>query len=285
MKILQAREKDLMGLPIRRLLPARSQRTVGPWIFLDHMGPTTLAEGKGVDVPPHPHIGLATVTYLFEGAFLHRDSLGSRQTIVPGDLNWMTAGRGIVHSERSPDTERAPSRPIHGLQAWVALPQAHEEAAPSFAHHPRASLPSWREGGNELCLIAGEAYGHRSPVEVLSPLFYVEARLARGSELKLPDAMEECGVYVIGGQLSVAGEGLAAYEMGVFDSERPSLRAESPSHVVLLGGDRVGERLISWNFVSSSKERLERARDDWRAQRFDPVPGESGFMPLPERRG
>lgn len=283
--VIDARPRDLGGFAVRRVLPSRARRMVGPFIFFDQMGAAVFAPGSGIDVRPHPHIGLATVTYLFEGEILHRDSLGSQQPIRPGDINWMTAGRGIVHSERTPHDHRQQGSRLHGLQLWVALPLEHEEAEPSFRHYPASALPAREEGGVRLGVLAGSAYGMTSPVETLSPLFYVDAVMSAGSELALPGGHEERAVYVVDGALHCGAERAEVGRMLVFRKEaKVVLRAERATRIVLLGGAPLdGDRYIDWNFVSSSKERLERAKRDWREGRFPEVPGDEGeLIPLPE---
>ncbi len=283
--VIDGRARDIGGVAVRRVLPSRARRMLGPFTFFDEMGPALLGPGQGIDVPPHPHIGLSTVTYLFEGEIVHRDSLGSALTIRPGDINWMTAGRGIVHSERTAQAVRAQGSKLHGLQLWVALPSAHEESAPSFHHHPAATLPDEDHGGVQLRMLAGAAYGMVSPVHTLSSLFYVDARMPGGSELRLPEEHSERAVYVVSGVLRCGSESAAAGRMLVFEGgDRPALRAEQPTRVVLLGGAPLdGARHIYWNFVSSSKERIEQAKRDWKEGRFPTVPGdESESAPLPE---
>jgi len=283
--VVDARPRDLGGFSVRRVLPSIARRRVGPFAFFDHMGPAVLSPGRGLDVRPHPHIGLATVTYLFEGAILHKDSLGSSQVIVPGDINWMTAGRGIVHSERTPPEQRRLGSRLHGLQLWVGLPLADEETEPAFHHHPASTLPEKDEGGVKLRVLAGTAYGLTSPVATLSPLFYVEALMPAGSELVLENEYEERAAYIVEGALGCGVEPAPEGRMLVFErGERAVLRAVSGSRVVLVGGAPLdGERHIYWNFVASSKERIERAKDDWREGRFPKVPGdEVEFIPLPE---
>jgi hypothetical protein len=258
---------------------------VGPFTFFDQMGSAVFARGQGIDVRPHPHIGLATVTYLFEGEILHRDSLGFQQLIRPGDINWMTAGRGIVHSERTPEVQRQSGSRLHGLQLWVALPLAHEETIPSFHHHPGATLPERYHGGVQLRVLAGTAYDMTSPVEILSPLFYVEAVMSAGSELALPTGHEERAVYVVHGALRCGAERAEAGRMLVFAKEaKVVVRAEPATRIVLLGGAPLdGKRHIDWNFVSSSKDRLEQAKRDWKEGRFPKVPGDDvELIPLPE---
>jgi redox-sensitive bicupin YhaK (pirin superfamily) len=285
-RVIEGRRRDLGGFEVRRVLPAAALQTVGPFIFFDHIGPALLARGSGIDVRPHPHIGLATVTYLFEGAFLHRDSLGSAQVIRPGDVNWMVAGRGIVHSERTPPEQRlAPAgASIHGIQTWVALPCEHEEVAPVFEHHPAETLPRVSLPGARLCLIAGAAYGARAPASVYSPMFYLAAELAAGAELELPEEHAERALYVVDGEVHVDEKSYRVGQMPVFDSAADvKVVARAPARLMLLGGAPLdGPRHIWWNFVSSSPERLERAKLDWRERRFAVVPGDDERIPLPD---
>jgi redox-sensitive bicupin YhaK (pirin superfamily) len=282
---ITGRPRDLGGFTVRRVLPSSDRRLVGPFLFFDHMGPFALPVGQGLDVRPHPHIALATVTYLFEGEFIHRDSLGSLQAINPGDVNWMVAGRGIVHSERSSAEAKAQGVRMHGIQSWLALPLEHEETAPSFEHHPHATLPSLEREGARLDVIAGTAYGLRSPVKVFSPTLYVHARLSQDAQLAVDEEHEERALYVAEG--AVACEGRTFVE-GTLLVLRPgaqvSLLAERPARLMLLGGARLeGPRHMFWNFVSSSRERIEQAKDDWRNRRFPAVPGDDvDFIPLPE---
>lgn len=281
---IDGRPRDLGGFAVRRVLPAPARRLVGPFVFFDHMGPSRFAPGQGLDVRPHPHIGLATVTYLFEGEIVHRDSLGFHQPIRPGDVNWMTAGRGIVHSERTAPERRAAGAALHGLQLWIALPKAHEEAEPAFRHYPGATVPGLDIGAARCRVIAGTAWGVTSPVATLSPLFYAEAALPAGAELPLPEH-EERAVYVVGGRIAWAGASAGPGRMLVLPAGRqPPLRAEEPARIALVGGAPLdGERYVEWNFVSSSRERIERAKADWRAGRFPTVPGdETEFIPLPD---
>jgi redox-sensitive bicupin YhaK (pirin superfamily) len=285
MVIIKGKPRDLGdGFMVSRLLPQIERRSIGPFVFFDHFGPVTFAPGQGVDVRPHPHIGLATVTYLFEGAQVHRDSLGSVQTITPGDVNWMTAGRGIVHSERTGPELRARGHLLHGIQSWVALPQSEEESDPSFQHVGRGDLPEWREGEVVLRVIAGHAYGRTSPARVLSPTLYVDAILGPNGRLPLPEDHEERGVFVVSGELRVGGQALTTGDMAVFHAgSRDALRTDKGARVMLLGGAAIdGRRHLWWNFVSSSKERIEQAKADWRAQRMGQVPGETELIPLPD---
>ncbi|TXH03932.1 MAG: pirin family protein [Nevskiaceae bacterium] len=282
--VIDPRSQDLGGFSVRRLLPYARRRHVGPFVFLDHMGPAQFGPGHGIDVRPHPHIGLATVTYLFEGSITHRDSLGTLQDIRPGDVNWMNAGRGIVHSERTPPALRESGSPLHGLQMWVALPLAAEDSTPAFQHHPAATLPSFQQEGATLRLIAGTLYGRQSPVQTASPLFYAEARLPAGASLQLSDEHAERAVYVVSGTVEIDGEPLPAGRLAVLaPGGQPTLRASGDSLLMLLGGPPLdGERLLWWNFVASTPERIEAAQRRWQAQAFDKVPGETEFIPLPE---
>ncbi len=282
---ISARDKDLGGFSVARILPFAKHHMVGPFIFLDHMGPAYFAAGEGIDVRPHPHIGLATVTYLFEGNMFHRDSLGSAQEVLPGAVNWMTAGRGIVHSERSSPAQRAQGRTLHGLQTWVALPQEFEQTAPEFHHHSAASLPAFEINQVALKLIAGTAYGHTAPVKVFSPLFYVEAKMPAGTQLQLPLEYAERALYLVSGELRIGDAVIRPRSMPVFvEAAHVSISASSDAHLVLLGGDTLpGRRHIYWNFVSTSEARIEAAKSDWKAGRFAKVPGdEEEFIPLPE---
>jgi redox-sensitive bicupin YhaK (pirin superfamily) len=282
--LLEARARDVGGFTVRRVLPSAGRRMVGPFTFFDHMD-ATLAPGVGFDVRPHPHICLATVTFLFEGEIVHRDSLGYLQPIRPGDLNWMTAGCGIVHSERSSPERRASGQVVKGIQCWVALPLDEEEREPSFEHHPAASLPVVRREGVALEVIAGTAYGERSPARVLSPTLYVHARLEAGAALPVDDEHRERAIYVVEGTIRCDGR---LFQPGTMVVLRPGatavMEASSSARVMLLGGATLtGERHIWWNFVASSSERIERAKDDWRQRRFPPIPGDDQeFIPLPE---
>ena len=282
--VIEPKAHDLGGFSVRRILPQLSARRVGPFVFFDHMGPAVFAPGQGMDVRPHPHIGLATVTYLFEGAIEHRDNLGNVQTIRPGDVNWMTAGRGIVHSERTPAVERAAGQHTHGIQTWVALPKDAEEAMPEFHHHAAASLPAWENNRVRLRLVAGEAFGYRSPVHTFSRLFYVAVEFPVGGSLVVPAEHIERAVYATDAPLSVGGVELAVAHMAVLPAGMDvEIRATQPARVILCGGDPLdGDRHLWWNFVSSSRERIEKAKADWAAMRYPPVPGETEFIPLPQ---
>jgi len=283
---IEPRVHDLGGgFAVRRVLPYRLRRHVGPFVFFDHIGPVEMAPGRGMDVRPHPHIGLATVTYLFDGAIRHRDSLGSDQVIRPGDVNWMTAGRGVVHSERTPAAERASGQRMHGIQTWVALPRASEQAEPAFFHHPASTLPQAERDGVTLRVIAGHAFGMESPVRVFAPTLYVDVGLRAGASLRIPAEHEERALYAIDGELRLDGADLPLGRMRVLATgEEPLLEATGASRLLLCGGAPLdGERRLWWNFVASDPARIERAKADWAAQRMGTVPGEDEFIPLPER--
>jgi redox-sensitive bicupin YhaK (pirin superfamily) len=277
-----------VGFPVRRLLPAAAARTVGPFVFFDHMGPVEFDSNTTAgDVRPHPHIGLATVTYLFSGAMMHRDSLGVVQRITPGAVNWMTAGAGIVHSERIPEDIRAARVAVHGLQMWVALPQAEEQGAAGFHHYPENDMPYIELAGASLHLLAGNAFGHSSPVRTSSPTLYVCGRLQAGASLNLPADYRERALYVVSGNATVDGEVLDAGVLAVLEEGAPVLlTAQSDTLFMLLGGEPIdGPRFVWWNFVASSKELIESAKLAWRAQdrsKFGAIPGEVEWIPLPE---
>ncbi|WBY01565.1 pirin family protein [Ramlibacter tataouinensis] len=283
---IAGREKDIGGgFIVRRLLPAFRRRSVGPFIFFDHFGPVTEQPGENHDVRPHPHIGLATVTYLFEGAMMHRDSLGSVQLIEPGAVNWMTAGRGIAHSERKPEHLRERTYVNHGLQLWVGLPESHEEAEPAFSHTPADAIPRVAFGPAQVRVLVGEAFGQRSPVPTLSPTVYLDIDLPAGGEFELPPLAPERAVYPIAGELRLDAEPMAAHVLRVLAPGRKArVSAAGPARLVVIGGEPLGHRFMYWNFVSSRKERIVQASDEWAAQRFDPVPGETEFIPLPPTR-
>ena len=280
--ILQPKTKDLGGFSVRRLLPTRQRQMVGPWIFFDHMGPADFGAGDGVNVRPHPHIGIATVTYLFEGEMLHRDSLGSVQAIRPGDINLMIAGKGIVHSERERPEVRENSHRQHGLQLWLALPKDHEETEPAFHHYPDADIPSVTIDGVQAKVMIGNAYGVQSPVKTFAETLYVEARLRKGQSLELPRA-EERAVYVVQGSLRARDAEMPEHSMALLSNEEGVVvTAEEDARIAIIGGEHFDKRFIEWNFVSSSKERIEQAKADWQAGRFPKVPGdEQEFIPLP----
>lgn len=277
--------KDLGGgFTVRRLLPSAQRQAVGPFLFFDHFGPITAQPSDNHDVRPHPHIGLATVTYLFEGAMMHRDSTGVTQRIEPGAINWMTAGRGIVHSERTPDDLRSITRRSHGLQLWAALPAAHEEDAPGFSHTPAEAIPSVQVQGVPVRVLIGSAFGLSSPVPTLSPTLYIDMALPAGGKLVVPNAAKERALYSIDNGFTLDGETVPAGVMVVLpEGVEPTLLAAQGARVMLIGGEPLGHRFMWWNFVSSRKERIVQAGDDWAAQRFEPVPGETEFIPLPPR--
>ncbi|HTO44627.1 MAG TPA: pirin family protein [Burkholderiales bacterium] len=282
--IIDERRRDIGGFEVGRVLPSSKRRMVGPFIFLDHMGPVDLPKGlpRSADVRPHPHIGLSTVTYLFAGELMHRDSTGVEQAIRPGEVNWMTAGSGITHSERF-ERARREGGPMHGVQSWVALPDSHEQATPSFAHHEGQDLPVLSDGGVWLRMLAGEACGLHAAVKTHSPLFYVHAVLERGGRIALPREYEERAAYLISGAVKADGEAIGPAQMAVFGRGAGAVvEATAPSVLMLLGGAPVGERFIEWNFVSSSKERIAQAKADWRAGRMKlPELDNAEFVPLP----
>jgi hypothetical protein len=282
-QVIGALERDLGGFTVRRVLPAGARQMVGPFIFFDHLGPTQFAPGYGVDVRPHPHIALATVTYLFSGSLEHRDSVGSVREILPGDVNWMSAGRGIAHSERTPRAARASGAHIHGIQSWVALPDGQEDGEPSFVHYPAASLPTRVADGTYLTVIAGEAFGMRSPVATLWPTLYVHAQLAQDSTLDIPAGPGERAVYVVQGAIAIGDASVNAGQLAVLDpGSQVALRASAEARIMLLGGEAFPTpRFIWWNFVASSRERIEAAKVRWEGLQFPPVPGETEIMPLP----
>ena len=283
--ILKPHLRDLGGgFTVRRVLPALGRQTVGPFIFFDHFGPTDLPAGQGVDVRPHPHIGLATVTYLFDGALMHRDSLGSAQKITPGDVNWMTAGRGIVHSERSAPEERASGIRMHGLQTWVALPLALEDTDPSFTHVPRATLPQIDADGARIVVVAGHALGQRAPTPVTSDTLYAAVDLKAGATFEFPVEHDERAVYVVAGSIEIDGIGVGDAQMALLSDRKPAaVSTRDGATLMLVGGAKPdGDRIIWWNFVASSRERIESAKEKWRAQQYGRVAGDDEFIPLPE---
>ena len=288
--LIEGNLRDLGGFSVRRVLPALSHRSIGPFVFFDHLGPAVLSPGDGIQVRPHPHIGLATVTFLFDGEIVHRDSLGNVQAIRPGDVNWMTSGRGIVHSERSSPEGCDRERPVHALQSWVALPRDHEDDEPAFVHHPAATLPRIERPGCTLTVVAGDAYGVRSPVAVLVPTLYVVARLDEGATLDIPADHEERAVYVVSGDVRVDDTVVPEKSMAVLEPRRAvTMAARRASVVMLLGGAKVdAPRALEWNFVASDRRAIEAARADWAGYpnaRFPQVPGETEWIPLPERPG
>jgi redox-sensitive bicupin YhaK (pirin superfamily) len=283
--VIVPRARDLGGFEVRRALPHGKRQMVGPFIFFDQMGPVQFIAGQGIDVRPHPHIGLATVTYLFDGRIMHRDSEGNAFEITPGAMNLMTAGRGIAHSERSPAAARASGERMFGIQSWIALPEADEEIEPSFAHFDAANLPVIEDGGLWARIVAGSAFGLTSPVAMRSPWLYAEIVLAAGASAPLDPDEEERGIYVVEGEVEIAGESFVGPRLLVFrPGDRITVRAKTRARLMFLGGTAMeGPRYIWWNFVSSRRERIEQAKDEWKTGRFRPVPGETEFIPLPEQ--
>ena len=283
-RVIVPRTSDLGGFTVRRALPSSQRRMVGPFIFLDHMGPAEFHAGQGIDVRPHPHIGLATVTYLFAGEIMHRDSLGSIAAIRPGEVNWMSAGRGIAHSERTAPDHRVAGEPLHGLQCWVALPAAAEEGAPAFVHHGTEDLPTQSHEGKTVRVVAGKFLGTSSPVVTGWDTLFADVTLAAGATLPLDPETEERAIYLVTGEVEIAGDRFAPGQLLVFrPGDRITVTAASPARLAVVGGAAMdGPRHIWWNFVSSRKDRIEQAKADWKAGRFDTVPGESEFIPLPE---
>ncbi|WP_430471795.1 pirin family protein [Thalassospira lucentensis] len=283
-KQIFGKETDLGAFSVRRVLPHRDVRSVGPFVFFDHMGPADFQPGQGIDVAPHPHIGLATVTYIFEGAIRHHDSLGSLLEIKPGDLNWMHAGRGITHSERETDAVRNSAHKLDGLQLWVAVPEEDEESDPEFFHVAKDDLPIIEDAGLHMRLIAGEAFGKTAPVPVKSKLFYLDVHMDEGAQLLLPGENQEAALYVVSGTLRIDGTAYTPQSfIYVAPEEIPDIVAQSDCRVMLLGGLSVGYRHLWWNFVSSSKERIDQAKADWAAGNFPQIEGEDDIIPLPGR--
>ncbi|HPF46747.1 MAG: pirin family protein [Alphaproteobacteria bacterium] len=281
--IIKPREKDLGGFSVRRILPFAKKRAVGPWVFFDHMGPAEFSAGHGVNVRPHPHINLATVTYLFEGEILHRDSLGYVQPIRPGDINLMVAGSGIVHSERErPEIKNSVHR-LHGLQLWLALPEKDQECDPEFHHYPADDIPTAVVDGVPLRVIMGSAFGLTSPVKTYAKTLYVEAHLKPGQSIILPNA-DERAVYIATGKMMAKDTEIGEHNMAVFEPcDGIKLTAIDESRIAIIGGENIGRRFIDWNFVSSTKERIEKAKQDWREGNFAKVPGDDKeFIPLPD---
>src|SRR5450755_1711633 len=283
LQLVHARQRDLGGFVVRRILPAEGHQMVGPFIFFDHLGPTQFEPGHGIDVRPHPHVALATVTYLFSGSLEHRDSLGNVREIRPGDVNWMTAGRGIAHSERTPHLARAAGGTVHGIQSWVALPDGHEDIEPNFTHYPASTLPQRALDGVTLAVIAGEAFGLRSPVLTIWPTLYVHACFAQDAALEMPSEYEERAIYVVSGELAVGDTKIIEGQLAVLEpGQKLNLRAGGETRAMLLGGKRFPTpRFIWWNFVASSRERIALAKERWANRQFAPVPGETEFIPLP----
>ena len=284
--IIAPRVHDIGGLQVRRAVPTLQARSVGPFVFIDHMGPAVFEPDQGIDVRPHPHIGLATVTFLWSGEIGHRDTLGSDQVIRPGDVNWMTAGRGIAHSERTPAPERARQHPLHGMQTWVALPRSFEETAPAFYHHRAETLPQQRRDGAWLRVIAGRAYGEESPVQVFADTLNVAIDLDADAAIDLDTGHVERSLYILEGQAQLDGVDIPERHLVLPEAgARGRLRAKTPLKAMLMGGEPLdGPRHLWWNFVSSSRERIEQAKDDWREGRFGTIPGDDKeFIPLPEQ--
>lgn len=281
--IIEGQVKDLGGFSVRRILPNAKQRMVGPWIFFDHMGPTEFKAGEGINVRPHPHINIATVTYLFEGEILHRDSLGNHQLIRPGEINLMVAGRGITHSERERDEIRNTVHKQHGLQLWHALPEKNEETAPAFYHYSFTDLPAVTIDGVPVRVLMGSAYGVTLPVTSFSEILYIEAQLQPNKILPLPHATE-AAIYVVEGEISIQGKKLQQYQLMIVEnSDELAVTATQKSRIVVIGGEPLGERYIYWNFASSRKERIKQAKQEWREGRFAKVKGdEMEFIPLPD---
>ncbi len=281
--ILEPVEKDLGGFVVRRLLPAVGRKTVGPFVFFDHLGPVDFSPGAGIDVRPHPHIGLATVTYLFEGEIVHRDSLGKQQTIRANEINLMTAGRGIAHSERTGAELRRQGHRLHALQLWVALPAEQEQCEPNFHHYDTNRLPTLEQDGVFLRVLIGAAFGLRSAVVTFSPTLFVEVVLQKGASLTLPNDIAQRAVYLLSGAAQCQGDRLEPHHMTIFDADKEVIvRGEEETRLVLIGGDSIGKRTVWWNLVASDRALIERAKLDWSEGRFPMVPGETEFIPLPE---
>lgn len=286
--IIEERAADIGNFLVGRLLPFRQKRMVGPFIFIDHMGPANLKDYQNLDVPPHPHIGLSTLTYLFEGAIMHRDSLGSEVEIMPGAVNWMTAGKGVVHSERTPAYLRTTDKQLHGLQIWVALPKALEQSEPSFTHVEAAAIPVWQQDGAVIKLISGTAFGKTSPVPVHSPQYFIKIQTPKGQVLNIgKDLYGESGLYILEGSVISEGHTYGPKQILIAkDSTLCSFETTDNTTVFIFGGESFPEeRFIYWNFVSSDRGVIEQAKQDWQEQRFPPVPGETEFVPLPDQSG
>lgn len=282
--IIEERPRDIGNFLVGRLLPFKDKRMVGPFIFIDHMGPTALDEGHNMDIPPHPHIGLSTLTYLFEGCIMHKDSLGTEVEIKPGQVNWMTAGKGVVHSERTPPELRHEKKSLHGLQIWVALPRELEDMDPTFYHADETDLPQWEQDGIAYKLIAGKVMGKESPVPVYSPLYFLELKSTSRQSVKIGNELYgECGLYILEGNIESEGERFAPRELLVAkDSQLCEFTMDANTTIYFFGGDPLPEqRLIYWNFVATDTEHIENAKAKWRAQEIGQVPGETEFIPLP----
>ena len=282
--VIVPRRRDVGGFDVMRALPSAERRAVGPFVFFDQFGPLQLIQGRSLEVRPHPHIGLATVTYLFAGKIMHRDSLNTVQPIQPGEVNWMTAGRGIAHSERSDAALRKQRQKLYGIQIWVALPKQHEETAPDFTHYGATVLPVIEGEGKTIRLIAGSLFGRQSPVKTFSTLFYADVSLQQGASVSLGNQHEERAIYLLEGSVEIAGQRFEPERLLVFSSgDEISVKADTATRLLLFGGEALdGPRHLWWNFVSSSRERIEQAKADWKAGRFVPVPGDNEFIPLPE---
>ena len=281
--LIKPLEKDLGDFSVRRYLPHQNYKRVGPFVFFDHMGPAQFSPGEGIDVRPHPHIGLSTITYLFEGEIIHRDSLGFVQAISPGGVNWMTAGQGIVHSERTGEAARQEGQRLHGLQVWVGLPEASEDIEPEFFHHEMSRLPQISIDNVHIRVIVGSAFGEKSPVKTYSPLFYLDVELSAGSELMVPDEYRERAIHVAGGKISINNSEFTMFDMVICEEAADiRIQAVENSRLVIFGGELIPHRHVWWNFVSSSREKIEKAKQDWKAGRFSKVPGEVEFIPLPD---
>jgi len=283
-QLLSTIEKDLGGFSVRRALPNSEQKMIGPFIFFDHMGPANFPAGKGIDVRPHPHIGIATITYLFEGSILHRDNLGYEQEIRPGDINWMTTGSGIVHSERETEAVRNSSHKLHGLQLWIALPDELQEIDAAFHHHPKDTLPVFLYKDATIRLMAGEIYGEKSPVNTYSQMFYADVKLPANKSINLPAEGQETGIYVIDGEISLGRKTYSPFNfIYVNANEMVSITANNDANFILIGGKPFDSpRHIWWNFVSNSKQRIDQAKSDWREGKFHKVPNDDEFIPLPD---
>lgn len=281
-KSIQPHVKDLGEFEVRRSIPQVGQKSIGPWVFFDHFGPAEFPPGGGINVRPHPHINLATVSYLFEGEIYHRDSLGNAMAIHPGAINLMVAGKGIVHSERTREALKETGYNLHGLQLWHALPETEEEVEPAFHHTASDEIPSKESDGVKIRVMMGEAYGLVSPVKTFSPILYLEAEMEEGTSLSLPEA-EELGLYVVAGEAQVDGEDSPLFTMSILSSSAKMIKAKSKTRLAIIGGTPLGKRYMEWNFVSSRPERIAQAKEDWREGRFPKVPGdEAEYIPLPE---
>jgi redox-sensitive bicupin YhaK (pirin superfamily) len=282
--IVTPRDSDIGGgFFVRRLLPAAELRSLGPFIFFDHLGPAIFEPGTGIDVKPHPHIGLATITYLFDGEILHRDNLGCVQLIEPGAINWMTAGRGIAHSERTPPERRRQRHSLHALQLWVALPAADEETEPAFHHYPVEAIPLVTQNGAKMRVLIGSAGGATSPVKTFSPTLYLEVVLEDGATFRLPNDVEERGIYVVAGSVRVGGAAIATHSLATFEAgPEIELVATEECRLVVIGGQSLGKRTVWWNLAATRRELIEEAKTTWKEGGFAPIPGETEFAPLPE---